>query len=256
MIHEEDAQPWEEDRGFLYGDALFETVRVRHGALVWGERHRARLERSGEWLGLDPARVAEGWRMLEAAARERDGLWRLTISHHAPAARFGGVGHVALRWREVSPSPSPALGLVPASYFPGDRVAEHKTTGYLRSIMAKDVAILNGYDDAVRLSPEGRVGMASSANLFFWLEDRWVTPAVDGVLPGVTREVALEALRARGMAVDERAVWAEELEQCEEIVLTSAGVGAASAASLEGRGLGRARGDVLRELLIERGWIA
>jgi branched-chain amino acid aminotransferase len=118
-------------------------------------------------------------------------------------------------------------------YFPEDGLAEHKTCSYLRRIELLRNAVANGYDDAIGLSVDHMVGEAATANVVVVKNGDAATPPVRGILPGITRQVLVET-----GAVQERPVREQELDEADEIVLLSAGVGALAAAEYKGRELG------------------
>ena len=226
-----------DDRSFLYGDGLFETVRVEASEVRFLTRHCARLRRSGAALGFDAAQIEEACALL-AKPEGREGLWRVTVSRRDPEIAFGGSGQVCGRWRPGFPVAKPVtLVTMPGFYLPDDVLAEHKTTSWLRSVELRRRAQLLGADDGVGVSADGRVGECSAANLLVLLEDRWVTPPVRGILPGVTREVLLERSSQRGRRVEEVEVTHEDLGHARAIALVSTGVGVQEARSIDGREL-------------------
>lgn len=215
-----------EDRGFLYGDGLFETVRVEGGTAWFLMRHRRRFERSCRALGFAERAVDEGLEALESLQGREDGLWRVTVTRCGDGVFGGGKGAVRLRHR---PLPAPVAGdgvavtVVDGFYFPGDRLAEYKTTSWIRSVVARQRAEERGYDEALMVSATGRVGEAAAANVFIRVGGEWVTPVVDGILPGVVRSVVLDRARKAGAAIEERAVLTADLQTCSAMALTSAG---------------------------------
>ncbi|WP_230467436.1 aminotransferase class IV [Lujinxingia vulgaris] len=227
----------EDDRSFLYGDGLFETVRVEASHVRFLDRHCARLRRSGRALGFDEAQIEEGCALL-ATPPGPEGLWRVTVSRRDPAIDFGGSGRVCGRWRPGLPALSPpALVTMPGFYMPGDALAEHKTTSWLRSVELRRRAQLAGADDGVGVSENGKVGECSAANLLVLLEDRWVTPPVRGILPGITREVLLERASAAEIPLKEAKVTLKGLGEARALALLSTGVGVLEARSIDERAL-------------------
>lgn len=234
----------EQDRGFLYGDALFETFLVEGGRAWFLERHIARFRASAEFFGYEPERAREAIALMRACEARRDGLWRVTLSRggHAP---FGGVGSSGARWRAPLGSLSPAsLVSLPGTYFPGDRIAEHKTSNYLRQIEARRAALRLGVDDAIMISRCGVVGEASAANVVLDLDGELVTPVVDGLLPGVTRGVLVDAGVVRATRVSVGA-----LERCAGVYLISSGVLVRAASDIDGRALDVSRAAALLDVL-------
>lgn len=239
-------------RGLLYGDGLFETVRVLGGRALFLDYHRERFSRSAEALGYPAESFEAGINALDSLREvERDGLWRITVVRPQFGVPGAGVSGVYRAWRQAPPAVNQLeLTTLRGFYFPGNFLAEYKTTSWLISVEALRRAWAQGFDEALLLSPQGQVGEAAAANVFVYLEGRWVTPAIDGVLPGVIRRVVLEEGRRAGLKIEERALMVEELEQAQAVALTSTGRLVAAATSLDGRLLEAAPVRQLQELLV------
>ncbi len=229
-----------EDRGFLYGDGLFETVRVEDGRARFLDRHLRRFERSARGLAFPEEVMEAGLETLESLQERRDGLWRVTVTRPGDGAFGGGVGSVRLRHRAL-PGPINGEGVtitcIEGFYFPGDRLAEHKTTSWIRSAEAKRRARERDFDEALMVSSDGRVGEASAANVFLRIGGGWVTPRMEGILPGVVRSVVLDSAREQGIEVEERVVLVGDLQTCEAMALTSAGRLVTPVAEVDGMAL-------------------
>lgn len=239
-----------DDRSFLYGDGLFETVRVRDDGMVrWLERHVARLWRSGEALGFPETSIRAAADELEDLPEREPGLWRVTVSRAPDGAPFGGSSTIATRFRPFSAPRRPRLSLAEGFYLPDDTLGEHKTTSYLRSIEVRRRAQAAGFDDAVMTSKDGLIGEASCANVVVVSDGRAATPPIRGILPGVTREGLLELAESHGRPIAVRDVTVEELLAADEIVLLSAGVGILAASALEGTALDDMWSTMAREWL-------
>ncbi|MBN2753167.1 MAG: aminotransferase class IV [Rhodospirillaceae bacterium] len=190
------------DRGFLLGDGLFETLRVQSGQVVALDRHLARLAEGLEVLGfgvlpLDPVQAIAA---TLVANQVINGMVRLTVS------RGGGI-------RGVLPPETPSLTVLvtaatvvpvttPQRVMVSRRTRRNemsplsrlKTLNYLDSILARQEAVAAGMDDAIVLNTKGRVAETTSANLLLRLDGGWVTPPVaDGALPGTARARLLAA---------------------------------------------------------------
>lgn len=240
-----------DDRAYLYGDALFETVAVRARHIARLDAHAARLTRSGASLGFPAARIDEGVRALRALPRRQDGLYRVTVSRPGQDVPFGGgPGSVTVRRRELPAPVRPRLSSLRGWYWPGDPLAAHKTADYLRYAEARRRAVDGGADDALLLDADGRLGEASAASVVLVQPDgTLVTPRLEGILPGVTRAAALALARANGQPIDEVVVPHAMLDAAREVILLSAAVGALSAASLDGRPLEARVGPMLAHWL-------
>ncbi|MGM0558802.1 MAG: aminotransferase class IV [Myxococcota bacterium] len=239
----------EDDRGYLYGDGLFETVRVRQdGTIRWLDWHVERLEASGEYLGFERERIRDACAVLRSVEGRRAGLWRVTVSRGSESAPFGGTGSIRARFREYGDRARPALGVLKGWYLPDDPLAEHKTTSYLRSVEQLRRARRDGYDDAIGVSRGGRVGECAWANIVVVIDGEACTPEAYGLLPGVTRRGVLELY---DRPVTETSMTTRMLADADEIALLSAGVGALAAKSLEGRALESQWTDRLADWLDE-----
>jgi len=224
-----------EDRGFLYGEALFETLRAYGGVVFRLGDHLARYRRSARFLGFperpDDAALAAA---VEAAIRASgcaDAYLRLTVT--------GGTGRglarapateptVLVEARRLSPYPAElyergARLIVSRCTRPAGAVLlQHKTPAYLPAILARREAAAAGADDALFLNSAGRVTEATVSNLFAVIGGEVVTPPVaDGVLPGVTRAVVMDLCRAAGVACREGSLTLEDLRGAEEAFLTN-----------------------------------
>ena len=106
-------------------------------------------------------------------------------------------------------------------HFPNSKMTKGKTCGdYVNSILAKREALLDGYDEAILLDPEGLVSEASGENLFAVRDGVLATPPLQSVLGGITRASVLELARDRGIPIEVRALTRDELYVADELFLT------------------------------------
>ena len=196
------------DHGFLYGDGVFEGMRVFDGGLFRAELHLARLGRSARTLGLPmPDDLLE---IIGEVVRRSE----LQDAHVRPivARGFGGPG---IDPRNC-PSPTvivsaypfpPFLGADPIKLFtsavvrkaPRSLGAHVKSLNYLDGIVAKQQAGELGMHDAVMLDSLGAVAESTGANLFLIVDDALVTPTTRAALPGITRRTVLELAAELGV---------------------------------------------------------
>jgi branched-chain amino acid aminotransferase len=86
--------------------------------------------------------------------------------------------------------------------------------------LSKKHADDRGYDDALMFDWRGQVAEATGANAFFIKEGKLFTPTPDCFLNGITRQTVMDLARRRGVEVEERAIWPDELESFEQMFIT------------------------------------
>jgi aminodeoxychorismate lyase len=236
------------DRSFLYGDGLFETVRVYAGAPFLWEPHLERLEAGAAHLGI---RIPWNRATLATAAAElirRNGLGesllRITVSRGIGPRGYSTRGAnqpVVVMSTHPAPTVDPenpgAWRLITSSVrlATGDRLANFKTNNKLAQILARSEAEAQGADEALLLNTDGRFAEAASSNLF-WLEHEVLctTPLAEGLLAGVTRAFILDLARRLGWTVAERSCRIWQLQQAAAIFLTACSFEILPASHLDG----------------------
>lgn len=227
------------DRGFLYGDALFETLGTHGGKTYRLRDHLERLARAGERIALD-ARLEEGdvTRTLREL-RARNGLdemyVRITVSrgvHRGTLALDAGQQTVFIHVKERPVLPvehyrnGVRVKVVQCGEGMGHRPLPVKSTSYLTNLAALDAARRDGFYDVLFAAPGGRLVEGAVSNVFFAGDEKLVTPGLDdGILPGVTRAALLELARREGIAVAERSPTVNELSSFRCAFLTNSLVG-------------------------------
>ena len=240
------------DRGFLFGDSIYEVVRSHDGVpLTWSE-HWERLQASAGALmmelDLDEATVARRVRDTVAAAGHGDSYVRLVVTRgtgDAPNIDLAYANQVPcwvilVRPLELATGKPVRLGLV--ERLRNDRRAldpAAKSGNYLNNVLGLAEAKARGATDCVMLNGDGEVTEASTSNLFVRLDGVWCTPPLDaGILAGITRGMLLEFLPTAGEQVAERRLTRADLERAEEMFLCSTLRDMSPVTHLDGRALG------------------
>ncbi|UYH51363.1 aminotransferase class IV [Candidatus Kirkpatrickella diaphorinae] len=214
-----------DDRGFLLGDGIFETIRVADGNLQQCDRHMARLSQGLEMLHFpfihQEALVGDMVALLQRNAM-KSGALRLTISRGS-GPRGLTPPHLASPHYIITTHDTPQTMMevkLAIARFPKDHLsplAVIKHTNYLPAILARCEAAEQGFDDALFLNSEGYVAEASAANIIALFGDRLVTPPVqDGALPGISRGRLLEK-----NLCSEKSLTADDLAVADAIWLSS-----------------------------------
>ncbi|HOX37422.1 MAG TPA: aminotransferase class IV [Candidatus Brocadiia bacterium] len=225
------------DRGFLYGDGIFETLRAYRGRPLMLPEHLNRMKSSASILGIPLPSDLAGCRKIISDLIEAnscpEAYIRITVSR--------GTGAWGLL---------PADGLVPTlniivrpfAGYPGrlfengavlkiaswrrsssDPLAAHKTTSYLPLLLARmECAREPVADEALILSTDSAITECSTANFFICAHDRIITPPVsDRLLPGVTRAVVMTIARRCGMDCEETSLTINSTEKWDECFITN-----------------------------------
>jgi branched-chain amino acid aminotransferase len=254
------------DRGFLYGDSVFETLRTYGGVPFELDAHLQRLERSAGLvhipLPLGRAELAAEISEAVAAAANAESYVRVMITRgQGPMGLDPALAGRPLRVIMVQPlQPPPAeqytQGIGAISYatrrvLDASGVQGAKLGNYLTSVLAMREARLHGALEALILDAGGRVLEGASSNVFAVQGERLVTPPVEaGILPGITRGCLLELARQLGLAVELRLIPLEEAYAANELFITSSIRELLPVVRLDGRVLGTgAVGPVFRRLL-------
>ncbi len=278
LVRPSDARVSVFDRGFLYGDSVYEVIRTYGGRPFELEAHLARLRHSADRIGLAPkwdaARAAaEIARTLEASrggdAPDPDAApWnvgeryvRLVMTRGAgeigldPALAVDPVALVVVQPIHGPPRRAYLDGI--AAAFVGVRRASPaaidptaKTGAHLPNVLAVREAREQGAHEALLLDERGAVTEGSSSNVFAVRGGRVTTPPLAaGILEGVTRGVVLRLARAAGVAAEEAPLRPEDLEGADEVFITSTVREIVPVARLGDRPVGAGRpGPVTRRL--------
>jgi aminodeoxychorismate lyase len=248
FVSEEQAMVSVFDRGFLYGDGLFETLTVSNGRLFRWQQHWERFESGARFLNISPPFQAEEiYRFvgeLISLNKMPEALLRLTLSRGVGVRGYSPKG---------AEQPSLVMSLHPPPALDPDRMlqwnlitstirlpakeplAQFKTCNKLPQILARAEADATGAQEALLLNSDGFVVEASSSN-FFWINGNTVRtpPLVSGILPGVTRAIVFEICRSCEFLVGENEINLEKLRRSDGVFLSLSSSGIVEAISLDG----------------------
>jgi branched-chain amino acid aminotransferase len=255
------------DRGFLYADGVFETLRVYAGRPFAREEHLARLARSAAVLRIAlPIPVSDLGQELDAAIRaagEPEAYVRIMLTRGAgaEAVLIPPRDLTARRVIIVQPVRPPSrevyargLRAITLGWGRGDDFGQGggaKLLAYVTSIVALDEARARGADEAIFIGPDDRVRDASAANVFVVdAAGALVTPSEGaGVLGGITRGIVLELACSLGMSCAIESVRRGALAHAREVFLTSSVRELISVVEIDGARVGAGvPGEIARAL--------
>jgi aminodeoxychorismate lyase len=234
------------DRGFLYGDGLFETTRVVGGKPFRIAQHLERLVRGADFLKIKlpftPKEIQKFAGQLIAQNLMPDAVLRVTLSRGSGERGYSprGADKPTL---VMTLHPAPPLdrviewSLVTSSYrIPAaDALASFKTASKLLQIVARAEAEEKGADEALLINTNGEVAETTSGNLFWVFQDKICTvPTGRGVLPGITRAVVLEICQSLGLETNKRVIKPEALRYSQGIFISQSVLGIVPVTAFDG----------------------
>ena len=228
------------DRGFLYGDAVFEVLRTYRGRPFALDEHLARLRRSAERifivLPVDDATLAREVEAALAAAcgdASRESYVRVVVTRGSgPLSLDPDTATHPLRVILVEPVVPPArdayvrgvaLASVSTRRAVDDTAASGaKVTNYLANLLALRDARARGAEEALIVDARGHVVEGASSNIFVVTAGRVTTPPESaGILAGIIRAHVVRAARDLGVPVDERDLLPDDVYGADEVFITS-----------------------------------
>jgi branched-chain amino acid aminotransferase len=254
------------DTGFLYGDGVYDTMRSYAGRVFARERHLARLARSAQRVALRVPGARDLERAIDeilAANEVADAVLRVTVTRGRLARRLdlssAGEPSVAITLDPVVPGADEARrgSGIRVAFSGFVRTAKHplagvKSTSYQVSLLARNEARERGCTEVLLANESGAICEGAAANVFFVEDGRLVTPPLDsGILGGITREVALECARARGIAVLEETRTPERVLAADEVFMTGTTIQIAAVTHVGEHPIGDARPGPMTRLLLE-----
>jgi branched-chain amino acid aminotransferase len=224
------------DRGLLYGDGVFETMRSYNGKVLAFDRHLDRLYESAEAIDIkidkDRKYIKYIIYKLLKVNRLEDAYIRLAATRgkgrvglDATTAKERGLVIIVKGFKPYPPRfYKKGITLYTSSIRRNEKslLCGIKSLNYLNNILARMEAQKTGADDALLLNTEGYVAESAVSNIFMIKGKRLVTPSIDsGILPGITREIVLSLADGSDLSVSARHIRLPELKSADEIFLTN-----------------------------------
>jgi branched-chain amino acid aminotransferase len=249
------------DRGLLYSDGVFETIRAYHGLPFALREHLQRLRTSAEFLGIRLPPSA--WpRTISALLRrnrliDTDAWVRITVTRGAatptliPPVRITPTVLLTAGPIDTSIATIQSSG-VRVTLLPFARhgfLSEHKVLDYLPAVLGKTIAARHHAFEGLYVDELGRITEGTTSNLFVWRRRQLLTPPLAGILPGVTRRLVMRTATTAGLCVRERPLFAADLGNADEAFITSSLAEVVPITDVDGRAIGNGQiGPKTRQL--------
>jgi branched-chain amino acid aminotransferase len=266
FVDQADAKVSVFDHGLLYGDGIFEGIRLYQGNIFRLDEHLERLEYSAKALllkmPLSRQEIAEATCETCRQNNLTDGYIRLVVTR--------GVGDLGL---------SPWLCPTPSLFIIADKIAlypsEHYTTGlsivtvptrrtnpaalspavkslnYLNNILAKIEARQAGALEAILLNDQGYVAECTGDNIFIVHKGEILTPAASqGALKGITRDTIFDIAKEIGVPIREADLTRYDVWCADECYLTGTGAEVIPVVKLDGREIGTGKPGAITQKVL------
>jgi D-alanine transaminase len=249
-----------EDRGFQFGDGVYEVIRTYGGRPFQLEAHLARLERSAAALRLPVPHPRHRWTawVMEGLARASYPESKIYIQiTRGPAPRDhtyppAGTPTVVMTIRALPPFPddlrSQGVSAITVEDIRWGR-CDIKSVNLLANVLARQQAKEAGVFEAICIK-DGMVTEGAVSNVMVVHHGTLLTaPEGERILSGVTRTIVLDLARREGLAVHERFVPRADLDSADEVLLTGTTVEVLSVVRLDGKPIGSGRPGPVGERL-------
>ena len=245
------------DRGFLFGDGIYEVIPTYHGKAVGMTGHLSRMRDGLAAISITNPYNAQQWQ------QNLNGLIDANASHF-PNGNIGVYFHISRgtdtkRYhaypQNITPTVfgfafeiAPSQPLEAANVKPFKVALEEdkrwqrchiKSTSLLGNVMHFQAGVDSGVQETILHNSDGIITEASSCNVFMVKDNAIFTPPLDNqLLPGITRQIALEAFNRAGLAVEEKWFTKEDLFNADEVWLTSSSKEIAPVIEVDGKTIG------------------
>ena len=237
------------DRGFIFGDAVYELIPIYNSKPFYLQAHLIRLARSLEQTRINNPHTEDGWKQIINKLIETSGLEQLSVylqvtrgvakrDHAFPEDITPTVFAMTNSWPAVNTGMyKKGLTVITAEDMRWDR-CDIKVTSLMANVMKKQQAAENNADEAIMIR-DGSVLEGSATNVFIVKEGQVSTaPKNNLILPGIARDVVVEILNENNIPLFEQAATQAQLTDADEVWITSSTKECAPVTIVDGKPVG------------------
>jgi branched-chain amino acid aminotransferase len=265
LFNKADAKISVYDHGLLYGDGVFEGIRIYAGKVFRLHEHIERLYESARHVLLEipwsPQKMSQEVQRTVDANQKKEGYIRLVVTRGA-----GNLGldphncetpQVIIIVDDISLYPArmyeEGMEVITSSIIrshPNTISPRVKSLNYLNNILAKIEAQRAGVPEAIMLNHVGEVAECTADNIFLVKHGLLRTPPINaGILEGITRDAVIELAEAAGITVQEIPLTRHDVYAADEMFLTGTGAEIVPVVKVDGRPIGPGKpGPITRQL--------
>ncbi|MHC5057971.1 MAG: branched-chain-amino-acid transaminase [Planctomycetota bacterium] len=257
------------DRGYLYGDGVFEGIRGYNGRIFRLDQHLERLYRGARAISLEVPMTPEELRdvVLETVRRNNlhDCYVRVILSRgegdlglnplncHSRATLVVIASTIALYPHEVYEQGLDVITCVTRRNMPTAVNPQIKSLNYLNNILGRIEVNGAGAHEGLMLNHLGYVAEATGDNIFIWRDQHLLTPPTyAGLLEGITRQVVLEMAEEMELSPREEMLTLYQVYSADECFLTGTAAEIAPVSRLDGRMIGDGKPGPITKRLMAR----
>ena len=268
LVEESEAKVSVFDHGLLYGDGVFEGIRVYNRAIFEMEAHMDRLYESAKAIRLvipmDKTALTDAVRQTVQANGVENGYIRLVVTRGVGTlglnpfvCKKGQIiiiaSNIQLYPEELYENGLKVISAVTMRNHPLAIPPQVKSLNYLNNIMAKIEALDNNVLEAIMYNHQGYVAEATGDNVFIVRRGIIFTPPVSsGSLQGITRNVVIRLAREAGHEVVEKDLTRFDLYNCDEFFLTGTAAEVIGIVNIDGRIVGDGKPGLMTKMLRTR----
>ena len=249
------------DRGFLFGDGIYEMLPSYGGKPVGFRAHILRMQKGLAEIALKLSMTADDWLRVATDLIEKNGSGDLALYLHvsrgADVKRFhaypDNISPTVFAFTfEIAPAPVPDVKQVKTFRVNSSedlrwKRCHIKSTSLLGNVMHFQQGQEAGVHETILYNSKSELTEACACNVFMVKDDVVITPPLDNqLLPGITRQILLDILRKDGvLAVEERIIRMNEVHNADELWLTSSSKEISPVIELDGKPVGSGKvGDI------------
>lgn len=221
------------DRGFLYGDGIFETLRTYNGVPFLLKEHLKRLKQAGRATKIKvPTGLEKAVESLIKAQnlKNKDFRIRLTLSRGVDKENYELKSNLTptvlitatpINKKEIEKTVTKGIYLSTAT-LPSLALEGIKSTNLLKMILAKQSTKVSGYQDILCLNKDNNITETLTGNIFLVVNNTLITPPLEsGILPGITRGYIIKMAKRNSLKVAEKQIKLSNLLSCQEVFTTN-----------------------------------
>lgn len=254
------------DRGYLFGEGLFETLRVYNGHIPFLDKHLKRMEWSATFLGISmphPREIKDAVQKTIEANGLTEARVKILLSAEGKSFVPVMVGddpkinlviicedyrvHIKMDYEE-----GVDLAILHSIRSDGTPTSTFKSTSWLSKMIARREFLERDTFDGILMDANGFVTECTAGNLF-WIQSKkvYTTPVNIGLLPGITRQLVIDLVKENGYEFKETMIKSNELLKADEIFMTNSLVEVLPVYEIDGEAIGNGEVGPITKVLMQ-----